>query len=86
MLNDQAVDKQKVLVELSVISMGGNGRVGEQVDEVLKVADKAGLFYVRTHSGTCIEGEWNQISPLIQACYERVHAHSPAGYLQVSIR
>jgi uncharacterized protein YqgV (UPF0045/DUF77 family) len=86
MSNDQATDKQKVLVELSVVSMGDNGKVRDRVGEVLKIADKAGLFFVRTNHGTCIEGEWTEISPLIQACYERVQADSPTSFLQVYIR
>jgi uncharacterized protein YqgV (UPF0045/DUF77 family) len=82
MLNDQVVDTRKVLVELSVIPMGGNG----QMAKVLNVVDKTGLFYERTHNGTCIEGEWNDISALIYACYERVQEQYPQGFLQVSIR
>ena len=82
MLNDQVVDTRKVLVELSVIPMGGNG----QMAKVLNVVDKTGLFYERTHNGTCIEGEWNDVSALIYACYERVQEQYPQGFLQVSIR
>ena len=82
MLNDQVVDTRKVLVELSVIPMGGNG----QMAKVLNVVDKTGLFYERTHNGTCIEGEWNDISAFIYACYERVQEQYPQGFLQVSIR
>jgi uncharacterized protein YqgV (UPF0045/DUF77 family) len=86
MSNDLAIDKQKVLVELSVVSMGDKGKVRDQVSEVLKIADKAGLFFVKTQNGTCIEGEWTEISPLIQAFYERVQADSPTNFLQVYIR
>ena len=86
MSNDLVIDKQKMLVELSVVSMGDNGKVRDQVGDVLKIADKAGLFFVRTRYGTCIEGEWTEISPLIQACYERVQADSPTSFLQVYIR
>lgn len=86
MSNDLGIDKQKVLVELSVVSMGDNGQFGDQVSEVLKIADKAGLFFVKTRNGTCIEGEWTEISPLIQACYERVQTQSPTSFLQVYIR
>ena len=86
MLNDQAIDTQKVLVELSVIPLGGNGRKEDQVAEVVNIAEKIGLFYERTHNGTCIEGEWSDISTLIYTCYERVQEQSPHGFLKVAVR
>ena len=85
MLNDQ-VDTRKVLVELSVIPLGGNGQISDQIDKVLNIVDKTGLFYERMNNRTCIEGEWNDISALIYACYERVQEQSPDGFLKVSIR
>ena len=86
MLNDQAVDTQKVLVELSVIPLGGNGKNSDQIAKVLNNVDKTGLFYERTRNGTCIEGEWNDISALIYTCYQRVQEQYPQGFLKVSIR
>jgi uncharacterized protein YqgV (UPF0045/DUF77 family) len=86
MLNDPAVDAHKVLVELSIVPLGNNGQVKDQIAEVLSIVDKTGLFHQRTHYGTTIEGQWSDISPLIYACYERVQEQSPQGFLKVSIR
>ena len=86
MLNDQVVDTRKILVELSVIPLGGNGQISDQIDKVLNIVDKTGLFYQRMKTGTCVEGEWNDISALIYECYERVQEQSPEGFLKVSIR
>jgi uncharacterized protein YqgV (UPF0045/DUF77 family) len=86
MLNNQMVDTRKVLVELSVIPLGGNGQFRDQIAKVLNVVDRTGLYYERTHNGTCIEGEWNDVSALIYACYERVQEQFPQGFLEVSIR
>ncbi|NIM92124.1 MAG: hypothetical protein GTO18_00195 [Anaerolineales bacterium] len=86
MLNNQAVDTRKVLVELSVIPLGGNGQISDHVATVLNTADKIGLLHERTHNGACIEGAWSDISPLIYACYERVQDHASQGFLKVSIR
>ena len=86
MLHEQTEKTHKVLVELSVIPMGGNGQTSDQVAKVLNIVDKTGLFYERTHNGTCIEGTWSEISPIIHACYERVQEQSPQGFLKVSIR
>lgn len=86
MLNDQFVDTRKVLVELSVIPLGGIGQNSEQVAKVLNIVDKTGLLHERTHTGACIEGEWSDISRLLYACYERVQDQAPQGFLKVSIR
>ena len=86
MLNNPVVDTRKVLVELSVIPFGSNGHTKDQIAEVLELVDRSGLYYDRLQNGTCIEGEWGEISPLLYACYERVQAQSPEGFLKVSIR
>ena len=86
MLSDPIVDVRKVLVELSVIPLGNNGQASEQIAEVLDIVDQTGLYHQRTHNGTCIEGQWSDISPLIYACYERVQEKSPLGFLKVAIR
>lgn len=86
MLNDQVIDTRKVLVELSVIPLGDNSKASDQITEMLNLVDKTGLFYERSHNGTCIEGRWSDICPLIYACYEQVQEQSPQGFLKVSIR
>jgi uncharacterized protein YqgV (UPF0045/DUF77 family) len=86
MLNDQVVNTRKVLVELAVIPLGGNGRTRDQIAKVQNIVDKTGLYYERTQNGTCIEGDWNVISPLIYACYEQVQEQAPEGFLKISIR
>jgi uncharacterized protein YqgV (UPF0045/DUF77 family) len=37
---------------------------------------KSGLPYQLTPSATCIEGEWDQIMPLIRQCHERARKDS----------
>lgn len=86
MLNNQVADNHKVLVELSVIPLGGDVQTNDQIAKVQNIVEKTGLFSQRTHNGTCIEGEWSDISVLIYSCYERVHDQSPHGYLKVAIR
>ena len=86
MLNNQVLDTRKVLVELSVIPLGSEVQTSNQIAKVQNIVKKTGLFYKRTDNGTCIEGEWSDISALIYSCYERVQDQSPHGYLKVSIR
>jgi uncharacterized protein YqgV (UPF0045/DUF77 family) len=86
MLINQMVDTGKVLVELSIVPIGGNGQVCDQVDKVLNLFDGIELTHQRTNYGTWIEGDWKDISKLIYSCYERVQEEFPQGFLKVSIR
>lgn len=86
MSDNQTTGTQKVLVELSIIQTGQNHQKDDNLAEVLKTADKTGLFYVRTNSAACIEGDWGQISPLIYECYQRTQERSKDGFLKISIR
>lgn len=86
MFNDQSVATRKVLVELILVPMSGNGQVKDRIAKVLNTVDKSGLFYQRTYNGSFIEGEWKDVSALIYACYERMQEEFPEGFLEVSIR
>ena len=86
MLDDQQVVKDKILVELSVIPLGVNGRAVDQIVDVQNIIEKTGVPNERTSSGTYFEGDWSDICALLYACYENVHKQSPHSYLRVAIR
>src|SRR5204863_1534642 len=37
----------------------------------------SGLPYVLTPSGTCIEGDWDEVMAVVRQCHERVRQSSP---------
>jgi uncharacterized protein (TIGR00106 family) len=65
-----------MLAELSIIPVGGSTHSSAELAKVLKLVEKSGLPYQLTPSATCIEGEWDQIMPLIRQCHERAHKDS----------
>jgi uncharacterized protein (TIGR00106 family) len=65
-----------MLVELSIIPLGQGVHVSEDIAEVLELVDESGLPYQLTPSGTCIEGEWDEVMALARRCHERVRARS----------
>ena len=65
-----------MLAELSIIPVGGNPHSSAELAKVLKLVEKSGLPYQLTPSATCIEGEWDQIMPLIRQCHERARKDS----------
>jgi len=86
MFENLIVDTHKVLVEMTVVPLGSNGQVSDQIAEILSLVDKSGLFYEYSHGITSIEGEWSEISSLIYACYESIQDRFPEGFLRISIR
>ena len=65
-----------MLAELSIVPVGGNPHSSAELAKVLKLIEKSGLAYQLTPSATCIEGEWEEIMPLIRQCHERARKDS----------
>jgi uncharacterized protein (TIGR00106 family) len=66
-----------MLVELSIIPVGNNPHTSAELAKALQLVDASGLLYRLTPSGTCIEGEWDTVMPLIRQCHERVRKSVP---------
>lgn len=60
-----------MLVELSINPLGGGAHISGDLAVILKLIDDSGLRYVLTPLGTCIEGEWEEVMPLIKTCHEQ---------------
>lgn len=65
-----------MLVDFSIIPVGGDVHTSEQLAEALRVVDASGLPHQLTPSGTCIEGDWNQVMHLVRQCHDRVRQFS----------
>jgi uncharacterized protein (TIGR00106 family) len=65
-----------MLAELSIIPLG-NTHSSAELAKVLKLVEESGLPYQLTPSSTCIEGEWDEIMPLIHRCHDRARKGSP---------
>ncbi|MCK9275417.1 MAG: MTH1187 family thiamine-binding protein [Syntrophales bacterium] len=65
-----------MLFELSIIPLGGDTHLSGEIAEVIKIIDESGHPYQLTPSGTCIEGDWEAIVPLIKKCHDRLRGHS----------
>jgi uncharacterized protein (TIGR00106 family) len=74
-----------MLVELSIIPLGGDTHLSDEIAEALKIIDASGLPYQLTPAGTCIEGEWDEVIPLIRQCHNRVREMSPHVITMIKI-
>jgi len=61
-----------MLIALSIVPIGGNSTSSDELVEVLKIIDESGLAYQLTPSATCVEGDWDEVMPLVRRCHERV--------------
>ena len=66
-----------MLIELSVLPLGGDTHLSDEIAEALKIVDDSGLPYQLTPSGTCIEGEWDEVMTVVRRCHERMLQSSP---------
>ena len=65
-----------MLVELTIIPLGGDTHMSDEVTGVIKVIDASGLPYQLTPCGTCIEGDWSEVMALVRRCHEQVRKQS----------
>lgn len=66
-----------MLVQISVTPLGTGTSLSDEIAEVLRLVDASSLPYLLTPSGTCVEGEWDEVMPLVRRCHERVRELSP---------
>lgn len=66
-----------MLVELSVIPLGRDTHLSDRIAEVIDIIHASDLPYQLTPAGTCIEGEWDEIMPVVRECHEKVRERSP---------
>jgi len=65
-----------MLAELSINPLGRGTHLSHDLGEILKVIDDSGLPYRLTPLGTCIEGEWDQVMPLVRRCHDMARSRS----------
>jgi len=62
-----------MIVELSIIPIGVGTSLSEYIAEVMKTIQESRLKYESHSMGTNIEGEWDEIMPLIKKCHEGLY-------------
>jgi uncharacterized protein (TIGR00106 family) len=73
-----------MLFELSIIPIGSGSHVSGELAAVLKEIESSGLPYRLTPSGTCIEGDWEEVLALVKKCHDVVRGQS--SHVMTSLR
>jgi uncharacterized protein (TIGR00106 family) len=66
-----------MLFQLSIIPVGGDAHLSNEIAKALDLIDASGLPYQLTAAATLIEGEWDEVMPLIKQCHAAVRKLSP---------
>lgn len=72
-----------MLAELTIIPLGTGASMSDELAEVLKIVDASGLAYQLTPSGTCIEGDWDQLMRVARQCHD--HARGISSHVMTTI-
>jgi uncharacterized protein (TIGR00106 family) len=64
-----------MLAELTIFPLGVGPHTSLVLADILRIVDASGLPYVLTPSGTCIEGDWDQIMMAVKKCHEKARSH-----------
>ncbi|MDX2032723.1 MAG: MTH1187 family thiamine-binding protein [Blastocatellia bacterium] len=61
---------------MSIIPLGRGVHLSSDLGQILKIIDESGIRYQLTPSGTCIEGEWDEVMALVRRCHEQARVGS----------
>lgn len=65
-----------MLVELSITPLNGNTHISEDIADILEIIRNSDLRHELTPTGTCIEGEWDEVMPVVKRCHEEAKDRS----------
>ena len=74
-----------MLVEFSVVPIGAGVSVSPQVARVLKIVVESGVPYKANPMGTVLEGEWDQVMPVIKKCHAEVMKDAERALTSIKI-
>lgn len=63
-----------MLVEFSIVPLGGPSSISRQVAAALDIVEKSGLPYKVNPMGTVVEGQWEEVIGTVRKCHEEVLA------------
>lgn len=74
-----------MLFSLSMFPVGATDSLEEPVSRVVEEIDRAGLTYQTTGMSTVIEGEWDEVLPVIRAAHEKLRREYDRVYMTLAV-
>jgi len=74
-----------MVVEFSIMPVGGGESLSEAVAPVIGLIDESGLAYDFGPMGTTVEGEWDEVMGLIKKCRDKILGSYRRVYLVMKV-
>lgn len=74
-----------MLFSLSMFPVGSGDSLAEPVADVVDEIDRAGLRYKLTGADTVIEGEWDEVMPVIRRAEERLRERHDRVFMVLTV-
>ena len=74
-----------MLAAFSITPLGAGASVGEAVADAVRIVRESGLPNETNAMFTNIEGEWDDVMPVIRACIDRVLVDAPRASVVIKI-
>lgn len=74
-----------MLFSLAMFPVGGGDSLVEPVAEVIDEIDRAGLSYEVTGMDTVIEGDWDEVMPVIRRAGQRLREKHDRVYMLLAV-
>jgi|SRR5690554_5046927 uncharacterized protein (TIGR00106 family) len=74
-----------MLFSLSMFPVGASDSLVDPVSEVIEEIDRAGLPYEVTGMDTVIEGEWDDVMPVIRRAEQRLREKHDRVYMLLAV-
>ncbi|MDP4200527.1 MAG: MTH1187 family thiamine-binding protein [Bacteroidota bacterium] len=65
-----------MLVDYTLVPLGSGTHLSSHISKIVDIIDASGLPYRLTPSGTCIEGEWDDIMNVLRDCQDEARKRS----------
>lgn len=66
-----------MLAQFSIVPVGSGESMGDAIANVVKIVDESGLPYQANSMGTVVEGDWNDVMPVLKKCHDQVLSMAP---------
>lgn len=74
-----------MLVQLEIVPVSGTTHLSDALAKAVQIIDETDVPYVLTPSGTCLEGSWDEVMPVIRRCHERLREDAPHVFTYIRI-
>lgn len=74
-----------MLVQLEIVPVSGTTHLSDAIAKAVRIIDETDVPYALTPSGTCLEGTWDEVMPVIRRCHERLREDAPHVFTYIRI-